>query len=151
MLAFFLGYQPFKGSQPLKGLELEANGEEDIFREEDNYRYFLEKYQKYIVPVADTLAYRLMTNHFLSSGGHQPFKGSQPLKGLELEAAINKFLSLQFSHLFNCYTQAYNKKYNRRGSLLMHFDVHITRSALHLPASRLFRFAHNDGVVGLPG
>ncbi len=64
-----------------------ANGEEDIFREDDNYRYFLEKYQKYIVPVAATQAYCLMKNHFHLMvrvkdveffWGHQPFKASKP-------------------------------------------------------------------------
>ncbi|HEX4372500.1 MAG TPA: hypothetical protein VHZ50_04255, partial [Puia sp.] len=41
-----------------------ANGDENIFREEENYRFFLEKYVLYIHPVAETLAYCLMPNHF---------------------------------------------------------------------------------------
>lgn len=32
---------------------------------------------------------------------------------------ISKFLSLQFSHLFNGYTQAFNKQNNRKGGLFM--------------------------------
>ena len=39
------------------------NGE-NIFKEERNYRYFLEKYAKYIEPIADTFAYCLLKNHF---------------------------------------------------------------------------------------
>ena len=39
------------------------NGE-NIFKEERNYRYFLEKYAKYIEPIADTFAYCLLRNHF---------------------------------------------------------------------------------------
>lgn len=39
------------------------NGE-NIFKEERNYRYFLEKYAKYIEPIADTYAYCLLKNHF---------------------------------------------------------------------------------------
>ena len=39
------------------------NGE-DLFREERNYRYFLEKYAQYIEPVAETYAYCLLGNHF---------------------------------------------------------------------------------------
>ncbi len=39
------------------------NGE-NIFQEERNYRYFLEKYAKYIEPIADTFAYCLLKNHF---------------------------------------------------------------------------------------
>lgn len=99
-----------------------ANGDEDIFREEDNYRYFIEKYKKYIAPVADTLAYCLMKNHFhmmVRINDVEFFRHNQPFKGLGIEEAICKYISLQFSHLFNSYTQAYNKKYNRNGSLFI--------------------------------
>ncbi len=41
-----------------------ANGFENIFRHEANYYFFLEKYWKYIGPVAETYAYCLMPNHF---------------------------------------------------------------------------------------
>ena len=41
-----------------------ANGFENIFRHEANYYFFLEKYWKYIGPVAETYAWCLMPNHF---------------------------------------------------------------------------------------
>ena len=41
-----------------------ANGFENIFTEDENYRFFLEKYQQYIVPIAETYSYSLMPNHF---------------------------------------------------------------------------------------
>jgi len=41
-----------------------ANGFENVFTEEDNFRYFLERYQVYISPIAETYAYCLMPNHF---------------------------------------------------------------------------------------
>jgi len=41
-----------------------ANGFENVFSEPENYRFFLEKYRKYILPVAETYAYCLMPNHF---------------------------------------------------------------------------------------
>ena len=37
---------------------------ENVFREERNYRYFLELYAKHIEPVAETYAYCLLKNHF---------------------------------------------------------------------------------------
>jgi REP element-mobilizing transposase RayT len=40
-----------------------ANGDENLFREEENYRYFLEKYTYYGHPVVGTFAYCLMPNH----------------------------------------------------------------------------------------
>ncbi len=108
-----------------------ANGDDNIFREEDNYRFFLDKYVKYINPVADTFAYCLMKNHFHLMvriknveyfRDYQPFnktsKVFENLGGLkEEENAISKLVSKSFSNLFNSYTKACNKKYDRIGSL----------------------------------
>ena len=41
-----------------------AVGQDLLFREADNYRYFLDKYEKYIEPITTTYAYCLMPNHF---------------------------------------------------------------------------------------
>ena len=41
-----------------------SNGFENVFRHEANYYFFLEKYRKYISPIAETYAYCLMPNHF---------------------------------------------------------------------------------------
>lgn len=102
-----------------------ANGDDVLFREEENYRYFLQQYQKQITPVAYTLAWCLMPNHFhllvkikpldeLKTFSNHP--GFKNLDGLE---EINKVTSKQFSNLFNGYSKAFNKRYNRRGSLFI--------------------------------
>lgn len=36
----------------------------DLFRENENYEYFMALYDKYISPVANTYAWVLMKNHF---------------------------------------------------------------------------------------
>ena len=41
-----------------------ANGFENIFLEDENYRFFLEKYKRYIQPIVETYAYCLLPNHF---------------------------------------------------------------------------------------
>lgn len=41
-----------------------GNNRENLFREEDNYRYFLDRYFHYLSPVVDTFAYCLLKNHF---------------------------------------------------------------------------------------
>src|SRR5690554_6121754 len=41
-----------------------ANGNENLFREQKNYEYFLEKYKQHINPIAETIAWCLMPNHF---------------------------------------------------------------------------------------
>jgi REP element-mobilizing transposase RayT len=94
-----------------------ANGNEDIFREEDNYRFFLEKYEKYISPVADTFAYCLMKNHFhllVRVGGIE-----QDLQDFQNLGGLGNKVSQSFSNLFNSYTKAFNKKYKRMGSLFI--------------------------------
>jgi len=41
-----------------------ANGFENVFRKEENFYFFLEKYRLYVSPIAETYAYCLMPNHF---------------------------------------------------------------------------------------
>lgn len=41
-----------------------ANGNEKLFLSDENYCYFLKKYDEYIYPIADTFCYCLMPNHF---------------------------------------------------------------------------------------
>ncbi len=41
-----------------------ANGFEKLFLSDENYRYFLRQYVKYIEPVAITYAWCLLPNHF---------------------------------------------------------------------------------------
>lgn len=116
-----------------------ANGSENFFRTEENYRYFLQRYQHFIPLVADTLAYCLMPNHFhflirikteaelisvfknklsLYLTGLESEK-KQDLSGIDSETKnqLSTLVILQFSHLFNAYTKAFNKVYKRRGSL----------------------------------
>jgi len=95
-----------------------------IFKETTNYEYFLALYDKYILPIADTYAWVLMGNHFhllvriknISSLSNLNLEGFENLQGLNIGKRINQ----QFSNLFNAYTKAFNKKYNRTGSLLEH-------------------------------
>lgn len=107
-----------------------ANGSENLFRSDENYRYFLQQWSKYVEPIADTYAYCLMPNHihflirtkdettmeetFGESVDQQTSKVSENLGGL-----ISKRISQQFSNLFNSYTKSYNKMYDRRGSLFI--------------------------------
>ncbi len=77
------------------------NGE-DIFKKERNYAFFLEKYIKYIYPVARTYAYCLLKNHFhllIRTRSEEEIKAAFPLNKNEAD----KIISLQFSHLFNSY------------------------------------------------
>ncbi|MEQ8523984.1 hypothetical protein [Gracilimonas sp.] len=106
-----------------------ANGDENLFRNEENYNYFLKKYSHHVHPVVDTFAYCLMPNHLhfmvrvKSNDEVLEFvrmkKKDPTLQGFGTLGGLSNILSRQFSHLFNGYTQAYNKKYNRKGSLFI--------------------------------
>lgn len=106
-----------------------ANGSENIFRTDENYRFFLQRYKMHLAAVVDTYAYCLMPNHFHFM---VRIKADEELKELQSEtfpkfrtlekldtAQYPHFISKQFSNLFSSYTQAFNRKYGRKGSLFM--------------------------------
>lgn len=41
-----------------------GNNRENVFLVDGNYRFFLEKWRKYVLPYLEILAYCLMPNHF---------------------------------------------------------------------------------------
>ena len=97
-----------------------ANGSENIFREEENYRYFLQQYTKYLGDVVDTYAYCLMPNHFhflVGVRSMEVLKSTFPK--FETLEKLEKLVSKQFSNFFSSYTQSFNKVYGRRGSLFI--------------------------------
>jgi REP element-mobilizing transposase RayT len=119
--------------QPSKSYHIytHANGSENLFQTDENFRYFLSRYEEFIPGVADTLAWCLMPNHLhllvrIKSEAELKafFKNKlQDLTGLASEdkqdlSGLERLTILQFSHLFNAYTKAYNKfNKKRRGSL----------------------------------
>ena len=96
-----------------------GNNSQNIFFEEENYIYFLKLFAKYIIPIADIYCYCLMKNHF-----HFLLRIKEPDEIVESQLTFStvekpKLVnpSRQFSHFFNAYTLAINKKYSRSGSL----------------------------------
>ncbi|UJF30272.1 hypothetical protein L0B70_02420 [Kaistella sp. 97-N-M2] len=97
-----------------------GNNSEDIFFEEENYRYFLKLLAKYILPVSEIYCYCLLRNRFhlvvrikeKEDLVYADFTYSTVDKPKDFDA------SRQFSHFFNAYTLAINKRYRRSGSLL---------------------------------
>jgi putative transposase len=80
-----------------------GNSGEPLFREERNYRYFLKLYAHYIEPIAETFAYCLLNNHFHFLVRIKDCQSYPP--------------SRAFANLFGTYTKAFNKAYQRTGSL----------------------------------
>jgi len=113
-----------------------ANGFENVFKETENYRFFLEKYQLHISPIVETYAYCLMPNHFhlvVRIRKREVIENLIRNKNISLQEntskvlnfgrvsdnEIEKFLSKQFANLFSSYTQSFNKVYHRMGSLFI--------------------------------
>lgn len=101
-------------------------GGRDLFRDANNYEYFLELYDKYISSIAETYAWVLMKNHFHLlvkirsveeclnlTGFETPDRVLNPVRGEKLDNLPSK----QFSKLFNSYAQAFNKYHETWGSL----------------------------------
>ncbi|SHM80532.1 transposase [Flavobacterium chilense] len=96
-----------------------GNNSENIFIEERNYNYFLEKVKKYILPIADIYAYCLLKNHF-----HIVLRIKDKI---DLPEKFKEKIHLPFSNLFNSYSKSINKAYNRTGSL---FQEHLQRNRI---------------------
>lgn len=106
-----------------RGINVEA-----VFKNENNYAFFLLQYSKFIEPIADTYAYCLLSNHFhfliKTKCTQEIIDYSEKLKGKEnwISESIDLkpssfYISNQFAKLFNSYAQAINKAENRTGSL----------------------------------
>lgn len=108
-----------------------GNADDLIFRENQNYFFFLKKYRRYISLIADTYAYCLLPNHFhflikiksegelkgfFKQKGDKNPEGFQNPQSLEIGNFSNS-ISHQFGTFFNSYTKAFNSYYERRGSL----------------------------------
>ncbi|WP_029035363.1 transposase [Salinimicrobium terrae] len=124
-----------------------GNNGDKIFFEDGNYTYFLELYKKYIAPVTNTLAWCLMQNHFhfLVYLKEEKEIIKTDLKYSTKSESSATDHSRQFSHLFNSYTQAVNKKYSRTGSL---FEKPFKRKKISSEdyLKNLIYYIHNNPV-----
>jgi len=89
---------------------------ENLFKENRNHEYFLILYNKHIDPIAETFAWCLLKNHF-----HLliRIKTLEEILETQIENEIKKLIAphQSFGNLFNAYTKAINKGYNRHGAL----------------------------------
>ncbi|MCU0351702.1 MAG: transposase [Flavobacterium sp.] len=96
-----------------------GNNKEDIFKEDKNYSYFLKLAKQHLLDVAEIYAYCLLKNHF-----------HIVLRIKDRDEIPEKYVDkihIPFSNLFNAYSKAMNKAYNRTGSL---FQEHLKRNKI---------------------
>ena len=108
-----------------------------LFKEKSNYEYFLKLYDIHMEPMAETYAWCLMKNHF-----HFLIRIKE-IDEITTEKKIPP--SQSFSNLFNAYTKAFNKKYNRHGGL---FERPFRRKSIEEDSyfQNLVAYIHNNPV-----
>ena len=128
-----------------------AVGSENLFRDADNYAYFLELDMKHLLPIAEFYAYNLLPNHFhflikiksidALTARYKIQKGRAPIEITDWP----KFTMQQFSNFFNAYAKAYNKRFDRRGAL---FIDYLKRSQIDTTAyiKHCIHYIHNNAV-----
>jgi len=97
-----------------------AIGSESLFRKDDDYYFFLQKLERYILPVAEIYSYCLLPNHFhflIYTRQEEDIK--QRLKKKSFENERNP-IHQSFSNFFNSYSKSYNKAHNRAGRLFLY-------------------------------
>ncbi|HLO60806.1 MAG TPA: hypothetical protein VK179_18790 [Bacteroidales bacterium] len=113
------------------------NNHQNLFESDEQYRFFLKIYDKYISPIADTYAWVLMQNHFhllirVKETTEIPvYKYSMNntdavnINKTKWETSSNRNRELSktpdptkhFSHLFNTYSKFFNSLTDRSGAL----------------------------------
>jgi hypothetical protein len=127
-----------------------ANGSEVLFKEPENYRYFLQLFKKYITPVADCFAYTLIPNHFHFLVRIKPYETILPLflqnkKNKEIDGWLSVYVLQYFSNFQNSYAKAFNLRYNRKGALFMHPLKRVQVSSEHQLTATIF-YIHKNPV-----
>ena len=124
-----------------------GNNSIDIFFDSESYYHFLRLYDKYISPIAETYAWCLLKNHFhiliYIKLDHEIDFDKLEYSTIEKPNIIDA--SKQFGFLFNAYTQAINKKFNRTGGLFEKpFERKLITSDSYL--QNLIYYIHNNPV-----
>ncbi|MDZ7720709.1 MAG: hypothetical protein U5K72_17965 [Balneolaceae bacterium] len=137
-----------------------ANGDDLIFRETENYFFFLSKIEKYIHPISKIYAYCLMPNHFhfllrvkkesvlenfFDLDDKNP-RSTGRFRGLEGQIDFSLNISKQFKNCLISYAKAYNKVYERKGSL---FSENLKRIKISQDDyfANMIRYIHFNPVI----
>lgn len=89
---------------------------QNIFLSDDNYQFFLQTYGQHVAPVAETLAYCLLPNHFhLVVRTRTAGQIARNYQALGKQRPLTP--SQAFANCFNSYVKAFNRWAQRTGGL----------------------------------
>lgn len=100
-----------------------GNNRETVFRTPENHRYFLALYAKYVAPIAATYSYCLLPNHFHilvrihTDDEQRAWYEANPTDPPNNDEFRLLNPSQQIGNLLNAYAKAFNRAYDRVGSL----------------------------------
>lgn len=117
-------YQNFEFEQ-IYHLYTRVSGNENIFKNDNNYTFFLAKVEKYLLPILEIHAYCLVPQRFsflISFRSQAEIFKNLKLENVEIsEDKIHKILMQPISNLLNSYSKSYNKMYGRKGALFIDY------------------------------
>lgn len=128
-----------------------AIGNEKLFLNEKKYKFFLNRFDKYISPVADIFAYNLLPNHFHFLIEIKPYNHllslfkSKKISNTEYENWQPEFVMNQFSNFLNSYSKSFNKRFNRKGSLFIDYLRRVPIESEAQLSSTIF-YVHKNAV-----
>ena len=110
-----------------------GNNGERIFFKEENYRYFLRKFDHYLTLYVDVYAYCLLPNHFhflikMKSSAEIEEHQLQLQTGKKILLDYSAIVSEEFRRLFLCYAKAIKVQEGRTGSL---FEKNFKRKEIN--------------------
>lgn len=88
-----------------------------MFRSDENSRFFLRRYYKYLSPVADTYAYCLLGNHFHILLCVRDLSLFRKSNARLIDKPACDIISHQFRKFFQSYAMAFNRQHTRIGTL----------------------------------
>jgi putative transposase len=136
-----------------------TNNKEKLFASDENRRYFLRQYAKYLSPFVDTFCWNLLPNHFhflvqvKSDFVIQQYFNNQEAEQLKpvekkyvsQKATVDEVLELEWKRLFTSYSMAFNKQQGRAGNLFhrpfkrveVNKDSHFTQAVVYIHANAI--------------
>ncbi len=132
-----------------------AISEIKLFRNGDDYLYFMSKYKEYFQHYFSTYAYCLIPNHFhllirmkTREEIQEALKNENTksaVKYLNEEIPISVFIGNQFKRLFSSYSIKYNNKYFREGSLFVN-KIKKVKVSKDGSIQRLLCYIHHNPI-----
>jgi len=137
-----------------------------MFRNDDNRRFFLDRFNRYLSPFLDTYSWCLLPNHFhflIRTKANTEIKihlNSTPkelLKPIEIDfineaAVLNELFEIEWMRFFTSYSMAFNKMFNRKWNffhrpfkrVLIQDEFHLRRAIVYIHSNPIKHNVYND-------